>query len=89
MPIIPGLMPVTNFGQIERFTTLSGAKFPQHLVHEFERVAEDSEAVIELGIDVTTRLAEQLLAEGAPGVHLYTLNRSRSTREVFTRLGHS
>ena len=89
MPIIPGLMPVTNVAQIERFTTLSGAKFPQQLAREFERVAEDSEAVIELGIDVTTRLAEQLLAEGAPGVHLYTLNRSRSTREVFTRLGHS
>lgn len=87
MPILPGLMPVTSFKQIERFATLSGAEFPADLAARFDAIRDDAEAVIELGIESTTLLAQQLIAGGAPGVHLYTLNRSRSTREIFTNLG--
>lgn len=89
MPILPGLMPVTSFKQIERFSTLSGAEFPADLAARFDAIKDDAEAVIELGIESTTQLAQQLIAGGAPGVHLYTLNRSRSTREIFTNLGVS
>ena len=89
MPILPGLMPVTNFNQIARFAALSGAEFPQQLAQKFEAIKDDSEAVINLGIESTTELAQELIAGGAPGIHLYTLNRSRSTRDIFTNLGVS
>lgn len=87
MPILPGLMPVTAFSQIERFATLSGAEFPQELAERFAAIKDDAEAVINLGIESTTALAEQLISGGAPGVHLYPLNRSRSTRAILTNLG--
>jgi methylenetetrahydrofolate reductase (NADPH) len=82
LPIIPGIMPVTNVGQIKRFTTLCGAKIPLALLRGLERVEHDKEAVIQAGIDHATRQCEELLARGAPGVHFYTLNRSRSTAEI-------
>lgn len=86
MPILPGIMPVTDVRQIERFAQLSGAAFPRDLADRFHAVAEDRGAVVELGIDVATELSEKLLAGGAPGLHFYTLNRSTATREVFSRL---
>ena len=87
MPILPGLMPVTAYNQIERFTALSGAEFPTELAERFDAIKDDSEAVITLGIESTTELAQQLISGGAPGVHLYPLNRSRSTRAILTNLG--
>ena len=86
MPILPGIMPVTDVRQIERFAELSGAAFPPELAARFHAVADDQSAVVELGIEVATELSEKLLAGGAPGLHLYTLNRSTATREVFSRL---
>lgn len=87
MPIIPGLMPVTNVAQIERFAELSGADFPAHLAQRFRQVTDDAEAVRQLGVEVAVELSEELLAAGAPGLHFYTLNRSTSTREVYSALG--
>ena len=87
MPVIPGIMPVTNINQIERFTTLSGAIFPTDLRQQFEDIADDSDAVVELGVKAATTLCKQLLAGGAPGIHMYTLNRSTSTQAVFENLG--
>jgi methylenetetrahydrofolate reductase (NADPH) len=87
MPVIPGLMPVTNVVQIERFATLSGAAFPEDLAARFAAVKDDDEAVRRLGIDVAVELAEELLELGAPGLHFYTLNRSSSTREIYLALG--
>ena len=86
MPIIPGLMPVTNVAQIERFAVLSGAAFPRDLVDKFAKVKDDPKAVHELGVTVAADLGAELLALGAPGLHFYTLNRSTSTREVFETL---
>lgn len=85
-PIIPGVMPVTNVGQIERFAQLSGAAFPARLAERLQAVAEDPAAVRAIGVEVATALAERLLEGGAPGLHFITLNRSRSTREVYRRL---
>jgi len=87
MPIIPGIMPVTNVLQIERFADLSGAKFPAAMADRFRAVADDTEAVIELGVEVAAEMSQQLLDAGAPGLHFYTLNRSRSTIEVYQALG--
>ncbi len=87
MPIIPGLMPVTNVAQIERFAELSGAEFPAGLAARFHSIADDADAVRDLGVEVAVELSEQLLAAGAPGLHFYTLNRSTSTREVYAALG--
>ena len=86
VPIIPGVMPVTNVRQIERFAVLSGAKFPSDLAERLYAVEEDSEAVRAIGVEVATDLCERLLAEDAPGLHFYTLNRSTATREIYRSL---
>jgi methylenetetrahydrofolate reductase (NADPH) len=87
IPILPGIMPVTNVAQIERFALLTGASFPAPLAERLAVVAEDTAAVREIGIEVATALSERLLAEGAPGLHFITLNRSTSSREIYQRLG--
>src|SRR5215468_1529478 len=85
-PIVPGIMPVTSMGTIERSTQLSGAPFPAHLEAQFQRVADDPEAVRRLGIEHASELCTKLLAEGAPGIHFITLNRSTATREVWQNM---
>lgn len=87
IPIIPGIMPVTNLGQITRFAQLSGADFPAALAQRFEEVGDDPSAVTALGVELATELAERVLIGGAPGLHFYTLNRSTATREIYHALG--
>ena len=86
VPIIPGIMPVTQLSTIERSEQLSGAPFPPELAAEFEAVRDDPEAVRRLGIDQAAGLCKRLLAEGAPGIHFITFNKSTATREVYSRL---
>jgi methylenetetrahydrofolate reductase (NADPH) len=87
VPIIPGVMPVTNLGQIERMTALMGSEFPADFAARLRTVEHDPEAVRETGVATATELCERLLAEGAPGLHFITLNRSTATREIWSRLG--
>ena len=87
IPILPGIMPVTNLRQIRRFAELSGTELPGALVERLLAVQDDPEQVRKVGVEVATELCEQLLAGGAPGLHFYTLNRSLATLEIYAGLG--
>ncbi len=89
VPIVAGIMPVTRMATIERSEQLSGAPFPAPLQAKFAAVADDAKAVRALGIEEASRLAERLLAEGVPGIHFITFNRSKATREVWHNLSLS
>jgi methylenetetrahydrofolate reductase (NADPH) len=87
VPIIAGIMPILSVAGIERAALLSGAKFPPDLAARLHAQAGDKAAVREIGVDYATQMSERLLAEGSPGLHFYTLNGSRATREIYQRLG--
>ncbi|HZA03575.1 MAG TPA: methylenetetrahydrofolate reductase [NAD(P)H] [Propionibacteriaceae bacterium] len=86
LPIIPGIMPITNVRQVERFAELSGAALPAAVTDRIQAVADDPEQVRKVGTVIATELSEQLLAGGAPGLHFFTQNRSRATREIYANL---
>jgi methylenetetrahydrofolate reductase (NADPH) len=86
VPIIPGIMPITNVAQIERFTALCGACIPERLHRELARRADQPDAVESFGVAYATLQCAELLARGAPGIHFYTLNRSPATRAILSAL---
>jgi methylenetetrahydrofolate reductase (NADPH) len=86
VPIIAGIMPITNVGQIKTMTGMCGASIPQRLLEALEWRAEDREAVLQLGVAYATLQCAELLARGAPGIHFYTLNRSPATRAILSAL---
>lgn len=85
VPIIPGLMPITDLGQIRRFMDLCGASIPGPLLSRLEN-AQDPASVLQLGVEHTTRQACELLEAGVPGIHFYTLNKSPATQQVMKNL---
>jgi len=86
VPIVPGIMPITNFHQIMRFTRICGATIPDKVVTDLEAVQHDTEAVHRYGVEYATKQCKDLLAHGVPGIHFYTLNKSRATREIIERV---
>jgi methylenetetrahydrofolate reductase (NADPH) len=86
-PVIPSVFPVINVATAKRFTSVNGAEFPQSLADRFEPIAEDDDEVRRIGIEVATELAQQLLDQDVPGLHIYTLNRSASAKEIWRNLG--
>src|ERR1700761_4036613 len=86
VPIIPGIMPVTSLRVIENAIRLGGCRIPAELWERLQAVADDRAAVREIGVDYAAGMCERLLAEGVPGLHFYTLNFSRATREIYQRL---
>lgn len=86
MPILPGIMPITNLGQVRRMAELSGREVPAEVVARVSRFEGDPEAVRAEGITIASELCEELLEGGAPGLHFYTLNKSKATREIYEHL---
>lgn len=86
-PVLPGIMPVTQYGQVELFPKMSGQAFPEDLAARLEAVKDNPAEIRHIGIEVATELCQALLDAGAPGLHFYTLNRSSATRQIHTNLG--
>ena len=86
VPIVPGILPILSTSQIKRFVALCGAGLPPALLSELDKRGDDDEAVSQFGIEYATRQCEELLREGAPGLHFYTLNKVRSTTAVVKNL---
>jgi methylenetetrahydrofolate reductase (NADPH) len=87
VPILAGIMPITTLRGVQKMAELSGCTIPDAVRDRVVAVGDDPAAVRQVGVDVASELGERLLAEGAPGLHFYTLNRSGSTRAVLARLG--
>jgi methylenetetrahydrofolate reductase (NADPH) len=87
VPICPGVLPILSTAQIKRFTALCGARLPALVLSELEKLGEDEEAVTQFGIDYASKQCAELLREGAPGLHFYTLNKVRATTQIMKNLG--
>jgi methylenetetrahydrofolate reductase (NADPH) len=88
IPIIPGIMPISSFSKLARFSDACGAEIPRWMRKKFEAYGDDSESIRAFGFDVVTELCEKLLAAGAPGLHFYSMNLAAPTLEICKRLGH-
>jgi methylenetetrahydrofolate reductase (NADPH) len=86
VPIVPGIMPITNYEQVQRFVRMCGATVPMRLQLELEKIKDDHEAVMQLGVAHATVQCMELLARGVPGIHFYTLNRSPASRMIVSAL---
>ena len=87
IPLVPGMLPILSGSQIKKFTTLCGATIPAPMTAKLAELGEDDAAVMAYGIDYCTKQCEELLREGAEGLHFYTLNKPHSTTEVVKNLG--
>ena len=88
IPIIPGIMPITNFKQIRKFALMCGATIPEELVKKLEAVEDKPEEVEKIGIEYAVKQCEDLLKNGAKGLHFYTLNKSKATIQIYERIKH-
>lgn len=87
VPIVPGIMPITNYAQLARFSDACGAEIPRWIRKRLESFGDDRESIRAFGLDVVTDLCEQLLAVDAPGLHFYTMNQADPTLAIWQRLG--
>jgi methylenetetrahydrofolate reductase (NADPH) len=86
VPIVAGIMPILNVGQIKRFVSMCGSKIPQPLLTKLEGLEANPEAVHDAGVDYATQQCKDLLANGCEGIHFYTLNRSKATVQICKEL---
>ena len=86
IPVVPGIMPITNYKQLARFSDNCGAEIPRWIRRRLEAYGDDIESIRAFGLDVTSELCARLLAAGAPGLHFYTLNRAGPTFAIWQRL---
>ncbi|VVD87664.1 5,10-methylenetetrahydrofolate reductase [Pandoraea eparura] len=87
VPIVPGIMPITNYSQMMRFSEMCGAEVPRWIAKRLEGFGDDRDSIRAFGLDVVTALCERLLAQGVPGLHFYTLNAASATKAMWQRLG--
>ncbi|RKP49409.1 methylenetetrahydrofolate reductase [NAD(P)H] [Trinickia fusca] len=88
VPIVPGIMPITNYSQLMRFSEMCGAEVPRWIARRLESFGDDREAIRAFGLDVVTQLCQRLVKEGVPGLHFYTLNAAMATKAICERLGY-
>lgn len=88
-PLVPGIMPVTNFSQIKRIASLCKARLPEGFIRGFEAAGEDADAQFEFGVEFATRQVRELLDADVPGIHFYVLNRSPATSRVLEQVGRA
>ncbi len=86
IPVVPGIMPITSLSQVTRMAQLCGSELPAEVLNRLQPVADDPMAIRAEGIAIATELCEELLAGGAPGLHFYTLNHSKATRQIYANL---
>ena len=86
-PVLPGIMPISNLGQITRMAHMSGAEVPRWVIEAMEKAGDDLDEAERIGVELATELCAKLIEVGAPGLHFYALNRSWATREIFRNLG--
>ena len=86
LPIIAGILPITNVNQLNRMAELSGTPIPSAISTAFEKIMDDPDDVRKLGVELATKLCEELLAAGVSGLHFYTMNTSTDTREIFAQI---
>lgn len=86
IPVIPGIMPITNFGQIVKFASMCGATIPQSLIDRLEKVKDDNKAVTDIGVEFAIRQCEDLIRNGVKGFHFYTLNKSDATLRIYSAI---
>ena len=86
-PLVPGIMPINNYTQLARFSDACGAEIPRWMRKRLESYGDDIESICSFGEDVITRMCETLLAQGAPGLHFYTLNKAEPTTRIWRNLG--
>ena len=86
IPVTPGIMPITNFASLTRFSDVCGAEIPRWIRKQLEAYADDKESLQAFGLDVVSKLCNQLLDQGAPGLHFYTLNQANSTNAIWKNL---
>lgn len=89
VPIIPGVMPISNFSQLRRFSEQCGAEIPRWISKRMQAYGDDAESVRSFGADVVAALSERLIEGGAPSLHFYTLNLAKPTHAVLQRLGRA
>ncbi len=87
IPVVPGVMPIINCTQLLRFSEACGAEVPRWIVQRLRDFGDDRKAILEFGIDVTTRLCQKLLDSGAPGLHFYTMNQALAAEAIWKNLG--
>jgi methylenetetrahydrofolate reductase (NADPH) len=87
LPVIAGILPITNVKQLDRMATLSGTPIPKNLASKFHDIQDDPESVRKLGVEVASELAKELIDNNVPGLHFYTMNSSAATLEVARNLG--
>ncbi|HWX11799.1 MAG TPA: methylenetetrahydrofolate reductase [NAD(P)H] [Trinickia sp.] len=88
VPIVPGIMPITNYAQLMRFSEMCGAEVPRWIARRLESFGDDREAIRAFGLEVVTQLCERLVKEGVPGLHFYTLNAATASKAICEQLGY-
>lgn len=89
IPIVPGIMPITNYSSLKRFSDMCGAEIPRWISKQLEAYGDDSASIIKFGEQVVTEMCEKLLAAGAPGLHFYSMNQAEPSLKIWDNLGLS